>query len=98
MPHARRALSASRLAHPPTSLTPGLRAEIDRLRPVRFIIGPYRVHYWWIPEWKATFPEASVYLAPRIKEQAKGRIYFDTLPLERDSGYPWDAEIAMLLM
>ena len=37
-----------------------------------------------------------VYLAPRIKEQAKGRTTFDAMPLEAAAGYPWDSEIATL--
>ena len=40
--------------------------------------------------------QVRVYLAPRIKEQARGRIDFDALPLTRVDGYPWDAEIATL--
>ncbi len=82
--------------HSPTLLTPSLRAEIERVGRVRFIVGPNRIHYWWIPDWKTAFPQAQVYLAPRIKEQARGRIDFETLPLGRDSGYPWDGEIATL--
>jgi hypothetical protein len=49
-----------------------------------------------MPEWKAAFPDADVYLAPRIKEQAKGRIAFASPPLDAASGYPWDGEIATL--
>jgi Domain of unknown function (DUF4336) len=82
--------------HSPTPLTPSLRAEIEREGRVRFIVGPNRIHYWWIPDWQAAFPQAQVYLAPRIKEQARGRINFATLPLDRASGYPWDGEIATL--
>jgi Domain of unknown function (DUF4336) len=82
--------------HSPTPLTPSLREEIVRTGRVRFIIGPNRIHYWWIPEWKAAFPDALVYLAPRIEQQAKGRITFATLPLATARGYPWDAEIATL--
>ncbi len=82
--------------HSPTPLTPPLRAEIEREGRVRYIVGPNRIHYWWIPEWKAAFPDADVYLAPRIREQARGRIAFDSLPLQAAGGYPWDAEIATL--
>ena len=82
--------------HSPTRLTPALRSEIERLGSVRFIVGPNRIHYWWIPEWKEGFPDAQIYLAPRIKEQARGRIEFDALPLARADGYPWDGEIATL--
>ncbi len=88
--------SGDLFVHSPTPLTPGLTAEIAKVGPPRFIVGPNRIHYWWIPDWKTAFPQVAIYLAPRIKEQAKGRIDFGTLPLDKARGYPWDAEIATL--
>ena len=82
--------------HSPTPLTPDLRAEVERLGPVRFIVGPNRIHYWWIPKWKSAFPEAEVYLAPRIREQAGRHIDFNGHAFTAASGYPWDDEIATL--
>ncbi len=82
--------------HSPTPLVDSLKTEIEAVGRPRWIIGPNRIHYWWIPEWKAGFPEAEIYLAPRIKEQAKDRITFAFAPLDRNSGYPWDADIATL--
>ena len=82
--------------HSPTSLVPELRAEIDAVGKPRWIVGPNRIHYWWIPEWRAAFADAEVYLAPRIREQAKERIDFDCRKLDVDNGYPWDGEIATL--
>jgi hypothetical protein len=82
--------------HSPTPLTPALKAEVEREGTVRWIAGPNRIHYWWIPDWTAGFPQAAVYLAPRIQEQAKGRISGPALPLDRAGGYPWDAEMATL--
>jgi hypothetical protein len=84
------------LVHSPTPLVPELRAEIEPAGKPRWIVGPNRIHYWWIPEWRAAFPEAAVYLAPRIKEQAGGRIGFDGFALDREGGYPWDGAIATL--
>lgn len=82
--------------HSPTSLTRGLKTEIERAGRPRWIIGPNRIHYWWIPEWHAAFPDAEVYLAPKIREQSRGRIDFDAFTLDRGSGYPWDETIATL--
>lgn len=82
--------------HSPTHLTEDLRAEVDALGPVRFIIGPNRIHYWWIPYWHAAYPQAAVWLAPRIHEQARGHIDFPTREITGATGYPWDAEIATL--
>lgn len=80
--------------HSPTPLTPPLRDSIAKLGHPTWIIGPNRIHYWWIPEWHAAFPQAEVFLAPRIREQANGHIDFDAATLDATSGYPWDEEIA----
>jgi hypothetical protein len=82
--------------HSPTPLPPELRAGIERCGRPRWIIGPNRIHYWWIPDWCAAFPDADAWLAPRIKEQAGTRIGFAGLELDRERGYPWDAEIVTL--
>jgi hypothetical protein len=91
-----RLLGGGLFVHSPTALTPALRAQVDALGPVRHLVGPNRIHYWWMPEWHAAYPQAEIYLAPRIKEQARERIDFEALPIERTDGYPWDAEIATL--
>jgi hypothetical protein len=82
--------------HSPTPLVPELRLELASAGRPRWIVGPNRIHYWWIPDWHAAFPDAEVYLAPRIKEQAGARIDFNGLSLDRSDGYPWDAEIATI--
>lgn len=82
--------------HSPTPLTPTLQAELAKLGSVRWIIGPNRLHYYWIPEWHAAYPEAEVYLAPKIREQSRGRIAFSATPLTATRGYPWDAELLTL--
>jgi hypothetical protein len=82
--------------HSPTPLVRALKAGIEQAGKPRWIIGPNRIHYWWIPDWRAAFPDAAVYLAPKIREQSRGRIDFGAAMLDRKSGYPWDSEIATL--
>ncbi|MCW2148122.1 hypothetical protein [Bradyrhizobium elkanii] len=76
--------------HSPTPLLAELKAAIVELGVPRWIIGPNRLHYWWIPEWHAAYPDARIFLAPGIKQQAGSRLTFEGEPLERSSGYPWD--------
>jgi hypothetical protein len=80
----------------PTPLPESLRAEIDRIGRPRWIIGPNRIHYWWLPDWHAAYPGAGVYLAPRIREQAGTRIDFAARELAASGPYPWDDAIATL--
>jgi hypothetical protein len=82
--------------HSPTPLDAALKAEIDQTGVPHWIIGPNRLHYWWIPEWHAAYPQAQVYLAARTRERAGGRLDFDSRTLDRPSGYPWDSEIKTL--
>lgn len=83
--------------HSPTPLTPKLRADLEAEGSVRYLIGPNRLHYWWLPEWKAAFPQAEVWLAPRIREQAGTRIDFPAFEIDRETGLPWDGEISTVL-
>ena len=80
--------------HSPVELTEPLRAEIDALGEVAWIIEPNRIHYWWAPEWRAAYPDAEVWLAPEIREHSKGRIDFVARELETSDVYPWDQEIS----
>lgn len=82
--------------HSPTELTKGLAREIAGIGEPAFIIGPNRIHYWWIPDWHSAFPDAGVWLAPRIAEQSGGRIDFSAHELAERGGYPWDREIETL--
>lgn len=84
------------LVHSPTALTPELQHELSRIGSVVWLIGPNRLHYWWLPEWVAAFPGAAAYLAPRTKRQAGRHIAFQGLPLDARDGYPWDETVATL--
>ncbi len=82
--------------HSPTQLVESLRSEIAGIGKPAWLVGPNRLHYWWIPDWRDFYPAARVWLAPRIAEQAKGRIAFAADQLMGRSGYPWDEDIATL--
>jgi hypothetical protein len=82
--------------HSPTPLVDSLKEEVEALGSPRWIIGPNRLHYWWIPDWHEAYPHASVYLAPRIREQAADRISLVSADLSGERGYPWDDEIETL--
>ena len=85
--------------HSPTPLTDGLKAEIAAIGEPAWIIGPNRIHYWWIPEWCDAYTDAVAYLAPRIMDQAGGRldrVSHRCRSLDHRSDYPWDGIIETL--
>lgn len=57
--------------HSPTEPDEELTARVEALGPVRFLIAPNTIHYWWIPEWAERFPEAEVWGAPGLETTAK---------------------------
>lgn len=44
----------------------GLRAEINALGPVRFVVAPNSLHHLFISDWLAAWPEAKGYAAPGL--------------------------------
>ncbi len=89
-------LAGGLFLHSPTALSPHLKKELEALGAPRWIAGPNRIHYWWIPDWKDAYPRAQIYLAPHIREQSKGRINFAAHALSSTNGYPWDQELMTL--
>lgn len=59
--------------HSPTELTPSLKAEIDAVGPVRFLVAPNRIHYWWVRDWQLAYPEARCFAPPGVEENARKR-------------------------
>ncbi len=82
--------------HSPTPLTAELRAEIDALGPIRALIAPNKIHYWWLPEWKAAYPEACAYAAPRVPERSKDHFADFDAVLDGPAPPEWLGEIAQV--
>ena len=45
----------------PVKLTTSLRAEVDRLGPVRHLVSPNKLHHLYLQEWNAAYPEAQLW-------------------------------------
>ena len=57
--------------HSPTVNDAALMDAVAALGPVRFLIAPNSIHYWWVPDWKERFLEAEVFAVPGLAETAK---------------------------
>jgi hypothetical protein len=86
--------------HSPTELSPALESAVDALGPVRHLIAPNRIHYWWLGDWSAAFPDAATYAAPGVRERARGKGRFADYGAElvADGTYPWSDEIRTLIV
>jgi len=95
--------------HSPTPVSESLRAEIDALGPVRALVAPNRLHWWWLGDWQAAYPEAAVFAAPGVEEAiaagagiGKGAgperpARIDTI-LSASPELAWSADIAQILI
>ncbi len=60
----------------PTALTDDLRAEVERLGAVRYLIPPNALHHTWLGDWQRVYPDATVYAPPGLREKRRD-IRFD---------------------
>jgi hypothetical protein len=65
-----RLVDGSLFVHSPIALDDGLRAQLDPLGPVRHLIGPNWIHYYYLPDWQAAYPGSRTYAAPGVRERA----------------------------
>ena len=83
----------------PVALEPRLRAELDRLGPVRHLVSPNRIHYEHIPAWQAAYPDAIAWASPGVRERAASQhitVAFDH-DLGDDAPAAWRDEIHQLV-
>lgn len=57
--------------HSPTEPTDEAVAAVRSLGPVKYLIAPNSIHYWWIPDWKRRFPESEVHAVAGLERTAK---------------------------
>lgn len=60
----------------PTALTDNLRAEIETLGVVRYLIAPNSLHHTFLGDWQRIYPAATVYAPPGLREKRQD-IRFD---------------------
>lgn len=57
--------------HSPTEPSDALAEGLREVGAVRFLVAPNTIHYWWIPDWKARFPDAEIHAPPGLECSAK---------------------------
>ncbi|MBZ9672797.1 DUF4336 domain-containing protein [Mesorhizobium sp. ES1-3] len=82
--------------HSPVRHTAALQTAVEALGPIRYLIAPNSLHYWWLPDWKARLPGATVLAVPGLQKGAKRRVVVDMELTGHDT--PWPEEIDMLIV
>lgn len=85
--------------HSPTELTPELKAQINSLGPLRYLISPNKIHYAHIGTWARAYPEAMAWASPGVRDlsaQQKIAVSFDA-DLEDNPPSQWAADLDQLI-
>jgi hypothetical protein len=85
--------------HSPIAMTDALQAEVDKLGPVKHLVSPNRIHYAYIPQWGAIYPDAIKWASPLVRERAESvgiEVAFDQ-ELVDEPDAAWADEIEQLI-
>jgi len=80
----------------PIALTPALRAEVDALGEVRWLVTPNKLHHLFLSAWKAAYPDALLYAPPGLRRKRKDLAFDADLGDAPDPA--WAAEIDQVLV
>ena len=80
----------------PVALPDGLKAAVDRLGEVRWIIAPNSLHDLHLAAWRLAYPDAMLFAPPGLRSRRKD-LAFDG-DLEDGSIHPWSREIDHVLV
>jgi hypothetical protein len=83
------------LLYSPVSLSPALRAELDRLGTVAFVIPPNKIHNVTLSAYGAAYPQARFYAPPGLSERRPDLAFHDVLTASVDT--PWHDEMDCVL-
>jgi hypothetical protein len=65
--------------HSPICLTPELKAALESVGPVRFVVAPNKYHHLFVGDYPAAFPDARLYAAPGLDRKRPDLTFHETL-------------------
>ncbi|OXT02329.1 DUF4336 domain-containing protein [Notoacmeibacter marinus] len=63
--------------HSPIAWNDDLGCALAELGPVRHIVAPNTLHYWYVPDWHERFPEARTYGPADLQKRARRKLQID---------------------
>jgi hypothetical protein len=77
--------------HSPSGLDPALRDELAALGPVRCVVAPNKLHYFWVADYASAFGDARFFAAPGLPEK-RPELRFDAV-LGSEAPADWAGQI-----
>ncbi|KLV04671.1 hypothetical protein ABT56_14165 [Photobacterium aquae] len=81
--------------HSPIRLTETLKAQVDAVGEVRYLIAPNHLHHLFLQEWQQAYPNAISYGTKEVINKREGLHFGGELVSGGD--YPWKGELESLL-
>ncbi|HKJ61776.1 MAG TPA: DUF4336 domain-containing protein [Hyphomicrobiales bacterium] len=78
----------------PIDLKPELKAAIDDVGPVRYLVSPNKLHHLYLEQWCGAYPEARLF-GPKSVIEKRADLPFET-PLDNGIPSDWGDEIGMV--
>jgi hypothetical protein len=75
----------------PIKLVPDLRAELDRIGPVRHLVSPNKFHHLYLQDWNAAYPQAQLW-GPQSTIRKRGELEFRE-PIRDSAPSEWQPDI-----
>ncbi|MGD8709783.1 MAG: DUF4336 domain-containing protein [Ectothiorhodospiraceae bacterium] len=83
--------------HSPVEARPELVQAVSELGRVRYLVSPNPIHYWWLGDWRAPFPEARALGLSGAEKAAERRGFRFDAYLDSEGPSPWGPEIEQVL-
>jgi hypothetical protein len=88
--------SGDLLLHSPITYSKQLHGELLAIGPIRYLLAPNSLHYWWLADWKARAPKAIAVTVPGLAQRARRHIQPD---LVLSPGVvPWPDDFDMIVV
>jgi hypothetical protein len=81
--------------HSPVRIDPSIRADLDALGPVRFIVAPNRFHHLYVAAYAEASPQAKLFGAPGLDKKRRD-LRFDAI-LDDNPPPDWAGQIDQLI-
>lgn len=80
----------------PVALSDSLRAAVDALGEVRYLVSPNALHHFYLGDWASAYPSARLYASPRLRRKRKDLAFDAELGDVPDPG--WAADIDQVIV
>ena len=81
--------------HSPEEIVNGFLSEIQKLREIKYLVSPNKIHHLFVQDWIQLLPDAIAFSAPGLQEKRSDVIFYGELSDKSES--QWNKDIEQLI-